>query len=111
MATTQFQVTADAARALTSGNRPLSPGRLKGVTIQIVATGGDPAPNFVRVLVEEREAGESAYQHIILQEYATRESGANWTGDFPLGQNVQLTAQIMSSTNAVLIVSITTEEQ
>ncbi len=110
MATTQFQVTANADREQTSGSRALAPGTIRGVSLQIIATGSDPAPNFVRVLIEELEAGASVYQHIILQEYVSRESGANWTGNFPLGENVQITAQIMSSTNAVLVVSITTDD-
>lgn len=111
MGTSQFQVTANADRALTTDNRPVAPGRLRGISAQIIATGGNPAPNYVRVLIEERESGQSVYQQIILQAYIQRESGAFWIGDFPLGSNVQVTAEIMSSTNAVLVISITTDDK
>lgn len=109
MSAVQFQVTADAARALTTANRPLAPGRLKGITAQILATGSNPAQNFIRIIIEGQNVGVSSYQHIILQGYIGFITALSWTGDFPLGNDIQITAEILSSTTATVIISVTTE--
>ncbi len=109
MANTQYQVTASADRALTSVTRPLGPGRLKGITTQILATGSNPSQNFVRVLLSGQNVGASSYRHLILQGYIGFESGLSWTGDFPLDDDAQITTDILSSTTAIVITSITTQ--
>ena len=109
MATTTFQVTADANRALTTDNRPLAPGRLSGVTADIQSTGSNPAQNYIRVFIEGQNVGQANYRHIILQGYIGFVAALSWSGNFPLGNDIQITAEILSSTTATLVISVTTE--
>lgn len=109
MAATQTPVTGLADRVLVSGTTPLSPGRLKGVTIDIQATGSNPAQNFVRVFLEQQDIEVPTYRHLLVQGYIGFRSAITWTGDLPIGPNDQLTTELMSSTLASAITSITTE--
>lgn len=108
MSATQYQITADSDRALTTITRPIGPADLVGVTIQVLATGSTPAQNFVRVLLSGQNVGSSSYRHLIIQGYIGFESGLSWTGTFPLGDDAQITTDVFSSTNATIITSVTT---
>jgi len=109
MATTQYQVTGDTTRTLTSTTRSIGPGRLTGITTQVLATGTNPAQTFVRVLLSGQNVGASSYRHLILQTYIGFESGDSWTGDFLLDDDTQITTDVLSSTTAIVITSVTTE--
>lgn len=109
MSATQTPVTGQTNRTLTSTTIPLTPGRLKGISVEIQAAGSNPAQNFARIFIEEQDIPVPTYRHLILQGYVGFRSGLTWTGDFPIGNNNQLTIDLMSSTEASAIASITTE--
>lgn len=109
MSQSQFQVTGDADRALTSATRLLAPGQLRAVTTTILATGSRPAQNYIRLLIEQQNVDVPTWRHLILQGYIGFESGLSWTGNYPIDKDAQITIELMSSTLATVIVSITTE--
>lgn len=109
MPATIFNVTGGATRALVRASQEVSPGRLRGISADILEGGSEPAQNYIRVLIEGQNAGESDSRHLILQGYIGLEAGLSWTGDFPLEDDVQITAEIMSSVSATAKISIATD--
>lgn len=106
----QFQLTGAAARTLTTANLQLGPGRLKAVSVAIQSTNNSPADNFIRILIEEQDIATPTWRHLILQGYIGTDSGTSWTGDYPLSNDAQITAELMSNSLATAIISITTEQ-
>lgn len=109
MSATQFTVTADADRALTTNTRDLAPGKLRGVSAIIQSTGSNPAQNYIRILIEQQNVPVPTWRHLILQGYLGFEASISWTGNYPISDNAQITLELMSSTLATVIVSLTTE--
>ena len=109
MGTTQAPVAGGNLREVVSSSTPLTPGRLRGITVTIQGSGASPATNFIRVLIEGQNVGESGNAHQLASGYLGFETAITWTGDYPIGADDQLTLKLQSSKDSIAVASITME--
>ena len=105
MPSTYFVVKGDSLRTLEIANRRLSPGRLMSVSAEIESGGSEPCQNFIRIILEGADEISGAYRHLIIQGYIGLLSGISWTGNLPIEDSAQLSAELMSSTSATARIS------
>lgn len=110
MGVTSLTVTGFPFRVVSTVNRNLTPGRLKGVSAQIITAGSQPADNFIRVILRKPHETGIPDRHVLIQGYIGEDSALSWDGDFPIGTDDQITVQLRSSNTSRANITVTTTD-
>lgn len=109
MSVTSISVDGNPFRVVSTQNRTLTPGRLRGVSAQILTANSRPADNFIRVTLRKPHATGTPDRHVLIQGYIGLDVALSWNGDFPIGIDDQITVQLRSTNTATANITVTTD--